>query len=43
MKGIFKVLNPNHRLPSPRMNSEDEAPTGWSTNDAEVDGVELAG
>lgn len=35
-KVIFKVIKPNHRLPSPRFDSEDKALAEWS---AKGDGV----
>lgn len=42
VKGIFKVLNQNYLLPSPRMDSEDEVPVDLfcgDANDADSDGA----
>lgn len=43
MKVIFKVIKCNYRLPSARMDSEDEALTDCYANDVRGDGAESVG
>ncbi|KAF3662724.1 hypothetical protein FXO38_11023 [Capsicum annuum] len=40
VKGIFKVLKPNHPVPLPRLDSEDEAPAEWPADDTGGDEAE---
>lgn len=43
VKVIFKFLKPNHTFPSPKSDSEDEAPTEWLDDDVDGGDVESAG
>lgn len=39
MKGLWNIQKPHDSLPSPMVESDDEAPTEWS--DANVDGADV--